>query len=266
MSKVLAIANQKGGVGKTTTNINLACGLANLGKKILTIDIDPQGNTTSGLGIDKENQSLISIYDVLINGADIRNAIIKTQVKNLDIVTSNLQLAGAEVELVMMDFREFKLRDAIETIRDEYDYIFIDCPPSLGLITINAFTAADGVLVPIQCEYFALEGLTQLLGTIQRVKKTSNPKLELEGVILTMFNARTNLSIQVVEEVKKHFRSKLFTTIIPRNVRLGEAPSHGLPIHLYDAKCVGAVAYAELAEEFLEREREEGTSEEKRTR
>lgn len=189
MSKVLAIANQKGGVGKTTTNINLACGLANLGKKILTIDIDPQGNTTSGLGIDKENQDLISIYDVLINGADIRKGIVKTQVENLDIVTSNLQLAGAEVELVLMDFREFKLRDAIESIRDEYDYIFIDCPPSLGLITINAFTAADGVLVPIQCEYFALEGLTQLLGTIQRVKKTSNPNLELEGVILTMFNA-----------------------------------------------------------------------------
>ncbi|HHX69410.1 MAG TPA: ParA family protein [Gallicola sp.] len=257
MSKVLAIANQKGGVGKTTTNINLACGLANLGKRILTIDIDPQGNTTSGLGIDKEGQDIISIYDVLIKGEDIKKAILKTQVDNLDIVTSNMQLAGAEVELVMMEFREFRLKNSIESIRHEYDYIFIDCPPSLGLITVNAFTAADGVLVPIQCEYFALEGLTQLLGTIQRVKKALNPKLELEGVILTMFNARTNLSIQVVEEVKKHFRSKLFSTIIPRNVRLGEAPSHGLPIHIYDPKCVGAIAYAELAEEFLEREREE---------
>lgn len=254
MSKVFAIANQKGGVGKTTTNINLSASLAELGKKILTIDIDPQGNTTSGLGIAKEGDALVSIYEVLINRADIRDAIVKTQVKNLDIVTSNLQLAGAEVELVNMESREYILKDAIDIIRDEYDYIFIDCPPSLGLITINAFTAADGVLVPIQCEYFALEGLTQLLSTIQRVRKAYNPKLDVEGVILTMFNARTNLSIQVVEEVKKHFRGKLFTTIIPRNVRLGEAPSHGLPIHLYDPKCVGAVSYAELAQEFLDRE------------
>ena len=256
MSKVFAIANQKGGVGKTTTNINLGASLANLGKRVLTIDIDPQGNTTSGLGIAKEGEALVSIYDVLINGADIRNAIVKTQVDNLDIVTSNLQLAGAEVELVMMDYREYILKNSIDSIRDQYDYIFIDCPPSLGLITLNAFTAADGVLVPIQCEFFALEGLTQLLNTIQRVKKMSNPNLDVEGVILTMFNARTNLSIQVVEEVKKHFRSKLFTTIIPRNVRLGEAPSHGLPIHLYDPKCVGAVSYAELAQEFLDREME----------
>ncbi|NLI60928.1 MAG: ParA family protein [Clostridiales bacterium] len=264
MSKVFAIANQKGGVGKTTTNINLGASLANLGKKILTIDIDPQGNTTSGLGISKEDETLVSIYDVLINDADIKDAIVKTQVNNLDIVTSNLQLAGAEVELVLMDFREYRLKNAIDEIRDRYDYIFIDCPPSLGLITINAFTAADGVLVPIQCEYFALEGLTQLLGTIQKVKKTSNPKLDVEGVILTMFNARTNLSIQVVEEVKKHFKAKLFTTIIPRNVRLGEAPSHGLPIHLYDPKCVGAVSYGELAQEFLDREMEEGWNDKKR--
>jgi chromosome partitioning protein len=174
----------------------------------------------------------------------------------LDIVTSNLQLAGAEVELVMMDSREYILKNAIEVIKDEYDYIFIDCPPSLGLLTINALTAADGVIIPIQCEFFALEGLTQLLNTIQRVNKMSNPGLEVEGVVLTMFNARTNLSIQVVEEVKRHFRDKLFTTIIPRNVRLGEAPSHGLPIHMYDPRCVGAVSYAELAQEFLDRERE----------
>lgn len=256
MSKVFAIANQKGGVGKTTTNINLSASLANLGKRVLTIDIDPQGNTTSGLGITKEGKTLISIYDVLINGADIKDAIVNTQVDKLDIVPSNIQLAGAEVELVLMDYREYILRNAVDTIRDKYDYIFIDCPPSLGLITLNAFTAADGVLVPIQCEFYALEGLTQLLNTINRVKKMSNHNLQVEGVILTMFNARTNLSIQVVDEVKKHFKSKLFTTIIPRNVRLGEAPSHGLPIHLYDPKCVGAVSYAELAQEFLEREME----------
>ena len=192
----------------------------------------------------------------MINGSDIRDSIVKTQVNNLDIVTSNLQLAGAEVELVMMDSREYILKNAIEVIKDEYDYIFIDCPPSLGLLTINALTAADGVIIPIQCEFFALEGLTQLLNTIQRVNKMSNPGLEVEGVVLTMFNARTNLSIQVVEEVKRHFRDKLFTTIIPRNVRLGEAPSHGLPIHMYDPRCVGAVSYAELAQEFLDRERE----------
>lgn len=256
MSKVFAIANQKGGVGKTTTNINLAASLANLGKRVLTIDIDPQGNTTSGLGITKSENDAASIYEVLIDRKDIRNAIVKTQVNNLDIVTSNLQLAGAEVELVMMDSREYILKNAIGKIRDTYDYIFIDCPPSLGLITINALTAADGVIVPIQCEFFALEGLTQLLNTIQRVRKASNPVLEVEGVVLTMFNARTNLSIQVVDEVKRHFRDKLFTTIIPRNVRLGEAPSHGLPIHMYDPRCVGAVSYAELAQEFLDRETE----------
>jgi chromosome partitioning protein len=256
MSKVYAIANQKGGVGKTTTNINLAANLAILGKRVLAIDIDPQGNTTSGLGIAKSGNDFPSVYDVLINGSDIRDSIVKTQVNNLDIVTSNLQLAGAEVELVMMDSREYILKNAIEVIKDEYDYIFIDCPPSLGLLTINALTAADGVIIPIQCEFFALEGLTQLLNTIQRVNKMSNPGLEVEGVVLTMFNARTNLSIQVVEEVKRHFRDKLFTTIIPRNVRLGEAPSHGLPIHMYDPRCVGAVSYAELAQEFLDRERE----------
>ena len=257
MPKIIAIANQKGGVGKTTTNINLGASLAQLGKRVLTIDIDPQGNTTSGLGIDKEARSLISIYDILINDADIKDGIKKTKVKNLHILASNLPLAGAEVELVMMDRREYILKKAISQIRENYDYILIDCPPSLGLLTINAFTAADSVLVPIQCEFFALEGLTQLLNTIQRVKKISNPDLRMEGIVLTMFNARTNLSIQVVDEVKKHFRKELFTTIIPRNIRLGEAPSHGLPISLYDPKCVGAVSYGELAEEFLERERGE---------
>ena len=255
MSKVVSIANQKGGVGKTTTNINLSVCIATLGKKVLTIDIDPQGNTTSGLGIDK-NELDCSIYDVLINGVDVREAIIYTKIKNLDIIPSNVQLAGAEIEMVPMIARETILKKAIESIRHEYDYIFIDCPPSLGLLTINALTASDKVIVPIQCEYYALEGLSQLMSTINIVKKNLNPSLELEGVVLTMFDARTNLSIQVVEDVKKHFRNKVYRTIIPRNVRLGEAPSHGVPIILYDPKCVGAVAYCELAEEFIENDRE----------
>ncbi|MFO7295061.1 MAG: AAA family ATPase [Caldicoprobacter sp.] len=255
MSKVISIANQKGGVGKTTTNVNLSVCIAALGKKVLTIDIDPQGNTTSGLGIDKNNLGC-SIYDVLINGVHARQAILHTKIENLDIIPSNIDLAGAEIEMVPMIARETILKKAIEPIRDEYDYIFIDCPPSLGLLTINALTASDKVMVPIQCEYYALEGLSQLMSTINIVKKNLNPSLELAGVVLTMFDARTNLSIQVVEDVKKHFRDKVYRTIIPRNVRLGEAPSHGVPIILYDPKCVGAVAYCELAEEFIESDRE----------
>ncbi|MBM7583260.1 chromosome partitioning protein [Caldicoprobacter guelmensis] len=255
MSKVISIANQKGGVGKTTTNVNLSACIAALGKKVLTIDIDPQGNTTSGVGIDK-NRINCSIYDVLINGVDAREAIISTKIENLDLIPSNIQLAGAEIEMVPMIARETILKRAIEPIKNEYDYIFIDCPPSLGLLTINALTASDKVMVPIQCEYYALEGLSQLINTINIVKKKLNPSLELEGVVLTMFDARTNLSIQVVEDVKKHFRDKVYRTIIPRNVRLGEAPSHGLPITLYDPKCVGAVAYCELAEEFIENNKE----------
>ncbi|HZJ83562.1 MAG TPA: AAA family ATPase [Clostridia bacterium] len=257
MSKIIAIANQKGGVGKTTTSINLSASMAELGKRILTIDSDPQGNTTSGLGIEKDRDSLTSIYDVLINNVDMEQAIMQTKVKNLDIVTSNIKLAGAEIEMVPMISREFILKKAIEKVKDRYDYIFIDCPPSLGLITINALTASHGILIPIQCEFFALEGLSQLLNTINLVRKQLNPKLDIEGVLLTMFNARTNLSLQVVDEVKRHFRGKLFQTIIPRNVRLGEAPSHGLPISMYDPRCVGAVSYGELAQEFLERERDE---------
>ncbi len=256
MSKVIAVANQKGGVGKTTTNVNLSACLAVAGKRVLTIDIDPQGNTSSGLGIDKNNVS-ISIYDVLINEANIEQAIISTKVENLDIIPSNIQLAGAEIEMVSMISREQVLKRALENIRDRYDYILIDCPPSLGLITINALTAADKVLVPIQCEYYALEGLSQLINTIKLVTKHLNNKLEVEGVVLTMFDARTNLSIQVVDEVKKYFRNKVYRTIIPRNVRLGEAPSHGLPIIMYDNKCIGAQAYTELAEEMIETEEEE---------
>lgn len=256
MSRIIAIANQKGGVGKTTTNVNLSACLAVAGKRVLTIDIDPQGNTTSGLGIDK-NKIEKSIYDVLINGADVKEAIIHTEIDNLDIIVSNIQLAGAEIELVSMISRETILKKALSEIRDSYDYILIDCPPSLGLITINALTAADRLLVPIQCEYYALEGLAQLMNTVNLVQKHLNPDLKIEGVVLTMFDARTNLAIEVVQEVKKYFRDKVYTTIIPRNVRLGEAPSHGLPIIMYDPKSTGAEAYTDLAEEMIENELEE---------
>ncbi|MDD3612690.1 MAG: AAA family ATPase [Caldicoprobacterales bacterium] len=256
MSRIIAIANQKGGVGKTTTNVNLSACLAVAGKRVLTIDIDPQGNTTSGLGIDK-NKIEKSIYDVLINGADAKEAIIHTEIDNLDIIVSNIQLAGAEIELVSMISRETILKKALSEIRDSYDYILIDCPPSLGLITINALTAADRLLVPIQCEYYALEGLAQLMNTVNLVQKHLNPDLKIEGVVLTMFDARTNLAIEVVQEVKKYFRDKVYTTIIPRNVRLGEAPSHGLPIIMYDPKSTGAEAYTDLAEEMIENELEE---------
>lgn len=256
MSRIIAIANQKGGVGKTTTNVNLSACLAVAGKRVLTIDIDPQGNTTSGLGIDK-NKIEKSIYDVLINGADAKEAIIHTEIDNLDIIVSNIQLAGAEIELVSMISRETILKKALSEIRESYDYILIDCPPSLGLITINALTAADRLLVPIQCEYYALEGLAQLMNTVNLVQKHLNPDLKIEGVVLTMFDARTNLAIEVVQEVKKYFRDKVYTTIIPRNVRLGEAPSHGLPIIMYDPKSTGAEAYTDLAEEMIENELEE---------
>jgi chromosome partitioning protein len=255
MSRIIAIANQKGGVGKTTTNVNLSACLAHLGKKVLTIDIDPQGNTTSGLGINKSNVEK-SIYDVIINGVEAKAAIIHTAFENLDIIASKIELAGAEIELVPMMARETILKRAIDNIKDDYDYILIDCPPSLGLITINALTAADKLLVPIQCEYYALEGLTQLLNTFELVRRNLNPNLEIEGVVLTMFDARTNLSIQVVDEVKKYFRNKVYTTIIPRNVRLGEAPSHGVPIIVYDPKCAGAEAYTDLAQEIIDNELE----------
>jgi chromosome partitioning protein len=248
MSRVISVANQKGGVGKTTTAINLAACLAYINQRVLLIDIDPQGNTTSGVGVEKKNLK-VSVYDVLINEEPIESAIVETKYERLSIVASNIQLAGAEIELVPAISREQKLKNALRTVKDRYDYIIIDCPPSLGLLTLNALTASDTVLVPIQCEYYALEGLGQLMNTVKLVQKHLNPALEVEGVVLTMFDARTNLSIQVVEEVKRYFRSKVYRTIIPRNVRLSEAPSHGEPIITYDPKSRGAEVYLELAKE-----------------
>ena len=256
MGKAIAIFNQKGGVGKTTTNINLAACLAMRNKKILVLDIDPQGNTTSGLGIAKRGLKYTS-YDLFV-GEELNaaNTIIHTNFKNLDIIPASVDLAGAEIELVKIQGRERRLKMALDQVRDSYDYIFIDCPPSLGLLTLNALTAVDSVLIPIQCEFYALEGVSQLMSTIDIVRTHMNPGLEIEGVILSMFDGRTNLSAQVVEEVKKYFKEKVYTTVIPRNVRLAEAPSHGMPVIQYDPRSTGAQAYMEFAEEFLENERE----------
>lgn len=251
MAKVIAIANQKGGVGKTTTAVNLSSCLAYKGKSVVIIDIDPQGNTTSGLGIDKRTIEK-SIYEVIINDENIENALVKTAIDNLLICPSNIQLVGAEVELVSVISRETRMKEAINNIKNKCDYILIDCPPSLGLLTLNALTASDTILVPIQCEYYALEGLSQLMNTVKLVQRHLNPTLDVEGVVLTMFDARTNLSIQVVEDVKKHFRNKVYRTVIPRNVRLSEAPSFGLPIILYDPKSKGAECYLELAQEVID--------------
>lgn len=250
LSKIIAVVNQKGGVGKTTTSINLSASLAYKGKKVLLIDIDPQGNSTSGLGYDK-NTIEKSIYDVIINDEDISNCLLNTELEHLKICPSNIQLAGAEIELVPMLSRETILKGALEVVREKFDFILIDCPPSLGLITLNALTAANTVLVPIQCEYYALEGLSQLMKTINLVKKHLNKRIEVEGVVLTMHDTRTNLSIQVVEEVRNHFSDKVYRSIIPRNVRLSEAPSHGLPIILYDKASKGSEAYLQLAEEII---------------
>lgn len=252
--ETICIFNQKGGVGKTTTNINLCSYLALQGKKILTIDIDPQGNTTSGLGFDKKKIEL-SIYDLLTSDISIRDTIKECElVSNLYIVPSKMELAGAEVELINISNRENILKEKLKEIEGEFDYIFIDCPPSLGILTINALTAANSVLTPIQCEFYALEGVGQLVNTIQLVKKSLNKKLEIQGVILSMFDNRTKLCNEVVSEVKKYFNDKVYNTTIPRNIRLAEAPSFGLPIMLYDDKCKGAEAYEELANEFLERQ------------
>ena len=251
MGKIIAIANQKGGVGKTTTAVNLSAALAEAGKKVLMADLDPQGNTTSGLGgrVNERN----SIYDAMMGRTSLQDCIQKTEIKKLRLVGSDIRLAGAEVELVSVSEREFYLKKLLGPVRNDYDFIFVDCPPSLSLLTLNALAAADTVLVPIQCEYYALEGVTSLMNTIQRVKRTFNPHLEIEGILLTMLDGRTNLGLQVVDQVKKHFRKSVFATMIPRNVRLGEAPSHGQPICLYDPKSTGALAYQSLAKEVLAR-------------
>ncbi|NLN07819.1 MAG: ParA family protein [Firmicutes bacterium] len=250
MARVIAVANQKGGVGKTTKAVNLSACLADVGKEVLLLDIDPQGNATSGIGLEKKEIKLC-IYDALINEIPLKKIIVPSRIKNLDVVPATIQLAGAEIELVTTMSREVRLRNVLAEVREQYEYIIIDCPPSLGLLTINALTAADTVLVPIQCEYYALEGLSQLTSTVKLVQKYLNSKLRYEGVLLTMFDARTNLSVQVEEEVRKVFKSQVFSVVIPRNVRLSEAPSHGLPIILYDERSRGAETYTQLAKEVI---------------
>ena len=255
MGKVISVANQKGGVGKTTTTINLSTFLAKKGKKVLLIDADPQGNATSGLGAEKEVE--YSTYDVLVGETPISEVIERTVIKHLLISPSNINLAGAEVELVSMMSREQRLKEKVEEVKDKFDFILIDCPPSLGLITLNAFTASDSVLIPVQCEYYALEGLGQLLNTVNLVKKHLNKNLEIEGALLTMYDIRTNLSNQVVKEVKRYFDNKVYKTVIPRNVRLSEAPSYGMPITEYDPRSKGAKSYEKFTKEFLKKNQEE---------
>lgn len=250
MAKIIAIANQKGGVGKTTTSVNLSALMADMGQRVLVIDLDPQGNTTSGLGMAVEDKS---VYEALTGRIALAEAVEKTPWKNLSIAGSDIRLAGAELELVDVPRREYRLKEAVQGVAGEFDFIMIDCPPSLSLLTLNALTAADRVLIPIQCEYYALEGVTSLMNTIQRVKRTFNPRLDVEGILLTMLDGRTNLGLQVVDQVKKHFKKQVYATTIPRAVRLGEAPSHGEPIHIYDSRSAGASAYRALAREVLAR-------------
>ena len=255
MGRTIAIANQKGGVGKSTTAINLSSCLGEMGQKVLTIDMDPQGNTTSGMGVEK-NEVENTIYELLLGESKLEDCIIPLNFDNLSLIPSNVNLAGAEIELIGVEDKEFILKNAIDQVRDQYDFIIIDCPPSLNMLTINAMTTADTVLVPIQCEYYALEGLSQLMHTIELVQERLNPELEMEGVVFTMYDARTNLSLQVVENVKAHLNKNIYKTIIPRNVRLAEAPSYGKPINLYDSRSTGAESYRLLAEEVIGREGE----------
>lgn len=250
VGKIIAVANQKGGVGKTTTSVNLGACLAYIGKRVLLVDVDPQGNATSGIGIEKADVEHC-IYDILVDDVEAKDVIKPTEVENLDIIPATIQLAGAEIELVPTISREVRLKRALEAVKDNYDYMVIDCPPSLGLLTINALTASDAVLIPVQCEYYALEGLSQLLNTVRLVQKHLNTDLTIEGVLLTMLDARTNLGIQVIDEVKKYFQDKVYKTIIPRNIRLSEAPSHGQPIIIYDPRSRGAEVYLDLAKEVV---------------
>ncbi len=254
MAKVIAVANQKGGVGKTTTSVNLAAVLGELGKKTLLVDMDAQGNATTGLGIEKKNLDY-SVYNVIVGEMEMKDAIIENKFENLSVCPSGLDLAGAEIELISMDNREFAFKNQLEKVKKDYDFIIIDCPPSLGLVTLNCLTAADSVLIPLQCEYYALEGVSQLISTIKKIKKGLNPSIEIEGVLLTMLDSRTNLGLQVVDEVKRFFPGKVYATIIPRNVRLSEAPSFGLPITQYDKHSRGAESYTALGEEVIENNR-----------